>query len=230
MSNKGPERPRIVANFAMTADGKISTRNHTPSLFTSPADKRRLLEIRADCDAVLAGRGTVAADTMSMGLADAVLQAERVSRRKPPVPLRVLLTNAGRLDPKWKVFRYRESPLVVFSGRRMPESVRGRVAPFCDLHIFDSDEVPVEAMLAILRRDYRIRRLVCEGGATLFRTLAGRGLVDEIFLTVAPVIFGGAGAPTLTGRPGDFFPEAVEFRIAKMDVRDGECFLHLKRR
>lgn len=230
MSSKAPDRPRIIANFAITADGKISTRHHTPSLFTSPADKVRLLEIRAGCDAVMAGRGTVAADTMSLGLADADLQAVRRSKKLPPVPLRVLVTNAGRLDPAWKVFQYRESPLLVFSTSRMPQRRRDGLAGLCDLHVFEAESVPMAAMLGILRSDYGVRRLVCEGGAMLFRTLAERGLVDELFLTVAPVIFGGAGAPSLTGLPGEFLPGPVEFRIAAMDVRNGECFLHLKRR
>lgn len=224
------KRPRVLANFAVTVDGKISTRNFTPSLFTSPVDKSRLQEIRASVDAVLAGRGTVAADTMSMGLSREDLREARRICGKAPVPLRVVLSNSGRLDPAWKVFSYRESPLVVFSTTAMPDRIRTRIAPLADLFVFEEDRVPLAAALGILREHFGVRSLVCEGGGTLMRTLLEEDLVDEIHTTIAPVIFGGATAPTMTGQPGSFLPRPCEFRIVSLEAKDGECFLHLRRR
>ena len=225
-----PARPRIAANFAITADAKISTRNFTPALFTSSADKARLQEIRAGADAIIVGRGTVAADTMSLGLSRQDLRDARAARGLSPVPLRVLVSNAGILDPNWKVFQYAESPLVVFSTVKMPERIRARIAPLCDLHLFPAPTVPLEAALQILFREYKIRRAVCEGGGTLLRSLAEADLVDEIFLTLAPMIFGGAGAPTLTGKLGSFLPEAREFKIVAHRMEGAECFLHLRKK
>ena len=92
-------RPFVTANFAVTADGRISTRNHTPSDFSSAADKRRLLEIRAACDAVLVGARTLAADTMTLGLPAEDLRAARRERGLPEMPLRVIerAASGGRL-------------------------------------------------------------------------------------------------------------------------------------
>ena len=59
-------RPTIVINFAITADGKVSTVNKDPAHFTSKADLQRLLSIRTKADAILVGRGTLEADQMSM--------------------------------------------------------------------------------------------------------------------------------------------------------------------
>ncbi len=222
-------RPLVVANFAVTVDGKTSTRNFTPSLFTSPADKARLEEIRAENDAVLAGRGTVAADTMSMGLSRADLREARRAAGRAEVPLRVVVSNAGRFDPGWKIFQYQASPLVIFSTTRLSGADRSRLAPHADLHLFDRENVPLGAVLRTLREDYGVKRLVCEGGGTLLRAMAAEDFLDELHLTIAPVIFGGRGAPTLTGLPGGFLPSACEFRTASRRVVDGECFLHLKR-
>jgi len=227
--SRRPARPHICANFAITADGKISTRRFTPALFTSLADKARLQEIRAAADAVMAGAGTVAADTMSLGLSRHDLREARAAKGLPPVPLRVVLSNSGRLDPEWKVFCYAESPLVLFSTRRMPQSRRDRIAPRCDLHLFSGTTVPLEAALGILAGDYGIRRLVCEGGGTLLRSLAEADLVDEFHVTIAPKIFGGAAAPTIAGLPGGFLPAAREFRIIGHRTAGDECFLHLRR-
>lgn len=228
MSNK-TSLPRIVAHMAVTADGKISTRRFTPSRFTSPADKARLHEIRAEHDAILAGRGTVAADTMSMRLSGDALRRARIENGKPAEPLRVVLSNAGKLDPSWKIFQYRGSPLVVFSTTRMPLKIRAAIAPLCDLHLFESPAVPLRAALAILRADYGVKSLVCEGGGELLRSLAAGDLIDEIQLTVAPVVFGGRRAPTLTGLPGAFLPHPLDFRIARMRTIGDECVLRLVR-
>ena len=227
---KNADRPFVVAHFAMTADGKTSTRAFTPALFTSPADKRRLQEVRAGADAVMAGRGTVEADSMSMGLSRQDLRVERVERGLPPVPLRVIVSNAGLLDPGWKAFCYSASPLIVFSTRRMPARLRSFIAQKAELFLFQGRTVDLRKSLEILRAEFGVKRLVCEGGGTLLRSLASLDLIDGICLTVAPVIFGGRLAPTLTGLPGGFLTPPREFEIVRQSTRAGECFLELRRK
>jgi len=222
--------PLVIAHFAMTADGKTSTRAFTPALFTSPADKRRLQEVRAGADAVMAGRGTVAADSMSMGLSRQDLRNERVSRGLPPEPLRVIVSNTGKLDPGWKAFKYSGSPLVVFSTRRMPARLRAVIPRHAELFLFSGRTVDLRKSLEILRAEFGVKRLVCEGGGTLLRSLASLDLVDGIFLTVAPVVFGGRLAPTLTGLPGGFLAPPREFEIVRQSALDGECFLEFRRK
>src|SRR5947208_16843426 len=80
-------------------------------------------------------------------------------------------------------------------------------------------------MLRILRRKYNVRTVACEGGATLFRSLLEHGLIDELNLTIAPYLFGGAGAPTLTGLSKEFLPASVHCSLSNMPVAGEECFL-----
>src|SRR3954469_22268147 len=110
-----PPRPRVSANFAITWDGRISTRRRTPSDFSSPMDKARFLEIRALADAVLVSARTAAADHMTIGLPNAALRAERVARGQAPYPLRVLLTSTGRIDAALRTFEKTFSPILIFS-------------------------------------------------------------------------------------------------------------------
>lgn len=222
------DRPRIVANFAITADGKVSTRNRTPSGFTSAEDKRRFREIRSRGDAVLVGAGTAAADQMTMGLSDPALRKAREARGQNAEPLRVVVSNSGRLDPKLKIFGYPSSPLVIFSTTRMSQATQAKLAPLCDLWLFDGGTVDLAAMLAILRQDYKVRNLVCEGGPTLFRSLIEMNALDELYLTWAPVVFGGKEAPTLTGLSGAFLRKIVRGQLKKMDVVDQEMFLNYR--
>ena len=219
------KRPFVLAHFAITADGKISTRAFTPAQFTSRAYKRRLQETRAAADAVLAGRGTVEADNMSMGLSAKDLREARNASGMPAVPLRVMVSNSGRVDLEGKVFRYSSSPLVVFSTSRMPARLRAGVARRADLFLFPGKTVDLSGALQILRADFGVKQLVCEGGGRLLRALAELDLVDGMRLTVAPRVFGGSSAPTLTGLPGDFLLPQREFRIIRQSVEGDECLL-----
>jgi 2,5-diamino-6-(ribosylamino)-4(3H)-pyrimidinone 5'-phosphate reductase len=223
--NKRAWRPRVIANFALTADGKISTRNFTPTVFTSKADKRRLQEIRSLSDALLAGARTIATDRMSMRIPAKDLQERRRSLGLPPEPLRVVVSNRGQIDLQWKVFQTSGSGVVVFTTQRIPRTLRLPVARLADLWILGRQKIDVAAMLRILRNDYRVETVVCEGGPRLLWALLEIGAVDELHLTWTPLIFGGAQAPTLTGIPGRFLPQTIHCRLKEMEVVGRECFL-----
>jgi riboflavin biosynthesis pyrimidine reductase len=107
----------------------------------------------------------------------------------------------------------------------MSQVARASIAQSADLWIFETPEVDLAATLQILRSDYRVRTLVCEGGPRLFRNLLEIGAVDELHLTWAPLIFGGMKAPTLTGVPGKFLPATIRCRLKDMCVQGDECFL-----
>jgi len=222
------DRPRVIANFALTADGKISTRAHTPAAFTSPRDKHRLLEIRALGDAILVGRNTVATDTMSLTLRDRALRARRRARGLPAEPLRVMISARGDLDPAWKVFQSPGARRVVFSTFQMPDATRAALLPLCDLHLLDAETIPLEDVLSALHGIYGVRTLVCEGGPTLFRGLVEIDALDILHLTIAPRIFGGATAPTLTGTNPDFLASIRCFRLESLRQHGEECYLRYR--
>ena len=228
MSSRPLPRPFVTANFALTWDARISTRKGTPANFSSPRDKRRLIEIRAECDAVMVSAKTVATDTMTMGLPDADLRSARIARGQAAYPLRVLLTNSGQIDPSLRLFEKDFSPIVIFSTTRMPERIRRALADRADLWLHETETVNLAAMLATLRAEYRVKRLVCEGGAQIFRALLTAGLIDEVHLTFVPRIFGGRDAPMLTGIAGKFLPKSTLLRLRSMEVIEGECFLRYR--
>ena len=228
MKSVGSERPFVTANFALTWDARISTRRGTPSDFSSPQDKRRLVEIRARCDAVLVSAKTLAADNMLMGLPDDALRAARLRRKQAPYPTRVLLTNSGRIDPKLRIFEKNFSPIVIFSTTAMPGRTQAALAPKADLWLHESKTVNLDAMLSTLRAEYGVKRLVCEGGAQVFRSLLAAGLVDELHVTLCPRIFGGVKAPTLTGVAGAFLAHSVSLTLRDQQVIGGECFLRYR--
>jgi riboflavin biosynthesis pyrimidine reductase len=80
-------------------------------------------------------------------------------------------------------------------------------------------------MLHRLKTEYDVRTVACEGGAALFRSLLEKDLVDQLNLTIAPYLFGGANAPTLTGLSKDFLPRSIAATLKDMRVVGDECFL-----
>jgi len=227
-ATKSLPRPFVTANFALTWDCRISTRLGTVSDFSSPRDKKRLLEIRAGADAILASAKTVTAERMTMGMPDPALRAQRLARKQAPYPLRVLLSNSGAIDPALPLFDKSFSPIVIFTTTRLPESRRSALAARADLWMHDEPSVNLHSMMAALRLEYGVKRLVYEGGGQVFRALLEAGLVDKLCVTLCPRIFGGIQAPTLTGKAGDFLPKSIPLSLRKMNVVDGECFLEYR--
>src|SRR3954454_17778328 len=121
---KGPShirrKPFVAVTFAMTVDGKITTRNFSPVDFTSREDKAHLFRQRALGDAVLIGHSTLKHDNVRLGLPDPTMREERIARGQMPYPIRVIVSNEGRIDPSLKIFQTEISPIVIFSTTRMP--------------------------------------------------------------------------------------------------------------
>ena len=221
------KRPFVSATFAMTVDGKITTRDFSPVDFTSREDKTHLFRQRALADAVLIGYGTLKHDNVRLGLPDELRQA-RTKRGQTRSPLRVIVSNEGKIDNRLKIFQSDPAaagPIIIFSTTRMPRKIQAPLRQKATLHLSKTKHVDLAGMLGTLRREYKVRTVACEGGPTLFRSLLERGLVDQLNLTIAPYLFGGAGAPTLTGLRKEFLPASVHCSLADMRVIGDECFL-----
>jgi len=193
--------PEVSANFALSLDGKIAARTKGATRFTSDLDRRHMLELRAQADAILVGRGTLEADDMPLRLPSRRLRDARLREGKSAEPLRVIFSNSGRLRKDLRIFRG-GAPIVVFTTRSIPDSVRRWLDDEADVRIEPrASRVDPRRALAILARDYGVRSVLCEGGGELFRSLVEDGLVSKLHITFAPLVIGGTEAPTLLGPP-----------------------------
>jgi len=217
-------RPFVYATFAMTTDGKVTTKNFGPVDFTSRQDKLHLFRQRALADAVLLDHTSLERDNVRLGV-PAELQELRIKRGQSRSPLRVIVSSKGRIDDRLKIFQSDISPIIIFSTKRMPRKNQETLRKRAILHLTKADQVDIAAMLETLRNQYKVRTLACEGGPTLFRALLEEGLVDQLNLTIAPYMFGGAAAPTLTGVSKEFLPTSVHCSLIDMRVVGEECFL-----
>ena len=159
----------------MTADGKVTTKNFSPVDFTSREDKLHLFRQRALADAVLLGHTSLERDNVRLGV-PAEMQDLRIKRGQSRSPLRVIVSNKGRIDARLKIFQSDISPIIIFSTKQMPRKNQDALRKTATLHLTDAREVDLAAMLKTLRDQYKVRTLACEGGPTLFRSLLEQGL------------------------------------------------------
>ena len=177
----------------------------------------------------MVGRGTAELDRMRMTLPDESLREARRARGKDPEPLRVLLSHRGRLPTDLPLLNQSGARVLIYSTEQMPsrtvEELRGKATVYRQT----GQTVDLRAVFRDLALTHQVKSVVVEGGPSLVNDLARLDFIDEIYLTLAPVLFGGHAAPSLTGIPGDFLPETRRFELAGFEIGEGECYLHFIR-
>lgn len=201
----------ISANMAITADGKISTRSLNPARFTSQRDSQRLLKLRANKDALLVGRGTLLADTMSMTVPMQSIQ-----------PLRCIISRTSEIPKEHPVLTAKGGDIHLCTTEGSPAAIPNKVT-------HHNKSLP--DFLLCLEKEYAVQSLHTEGGGQLIKELFRLDLIDDLYLTLAGhTLFGGRSAPSLCGLPGEFLPMSRSFRLLDFTpTEDGECFLHYSR-
>jgi riboflavin biosynthesis pyrimidine reductase len=214
------ERPATLANFAVTADGRVAFGGRSGAL-GDDGDRALFHELRGRVDAVLAGIGTLRAERYGRMIAAPERRAARVAAGLAPEPLACVISRSGRNLPlEVPLFAEPEARIVLFSPVA-PElaGVRAQV----EVITLDSQAEPLGAALRVLRNDYAVRSLLCEGGPTIFAALLHEGLVDELFLTLTPKLAGGDSGPALTAGPP--LAELQQMRIAWLLARNQSLYL-----
>jgi riboflavin-specific deaminase-like protein len=228
---KSPPLPFLFLNAAITADGKIAPASGRYVPFGSRRDQRHLLELRASADAVMAGARTVDAFPVNLGPGPAKYRRLRVRRGLAEYNLRVIVSGAGTIDPRAEIFRHRFSPILILTtGRASKARLRRLRAVADEVKIFGKEKLNLRAALRWLREKWGVKRLLCEGGGELNGALFRAGLVNELHLTICPVIFGGRHSPTLSGGAGvKHLARAVRLQLVSLKKAGGEVFLVYRR-
>lgn len=219
LRERGPvgARPRVAGVMIASVDGRATVAGRSVGL-GHPADRGVLRSLRASADAILVGAATVRAERYAR-----LFDAEDVAARaaagladRPPV---VVLTRSG--DVPWDVgiFAEPESSVVVASAAPVaaPPGAAAEVGVLA--------EADPRAVLEHLAETRGVAVVVCEGGPRLLAALAAAGLLDDLVITVAPMLAGGAGPGLLTGPALD---PPSRFALAGTWRADDHLFLHYR--
>jgi len=217
-------RPFVYINMAMTADGKITSARREEPGFASRLDKKTMDRLRAEADAILVGAGTLRADDPPLQVRDPEMQAYRRSLRKPDELINVLVTASANIDPGSRFFRGAEpASRIVATVEDAPADRIARLRSVATVWTVGYGTVDLEDLLARLGAQ-GIERLLVEGGGELNWGFVRDGLVDELYVTVAPALLGGRDAPTLCEGEGLAMADRRRLRLKSADVIDGEIF------
>jgi len=245
------EQPFVIANFVSTLDGVVSyeIKGHAGGSTVSGSDTADgfiMGLLRASADAIIVGARTAhdagpeALWTPEYTYPDAKLlfREYRVEvLHKPEYPILVVVSGSGRLDLERAIFRapgVRTAVITTSAGRNVLVAAGATKLPSVQIHVLDAKcgTMAPMAMLRLLYTELGVRRLLHEGGPTLFGQFLGADAVDELFLTLSPQIAGRNGD---TIRPGlvqgmEFVPDrAPGFHLLSVKQRAEHLYLRYRR-
>jgi riboflavin-specific deaminase-like protein len=212
--------------MSMTADGKIATANRQVSSFSSRCDRAHLLDLRATADAVMAGARTVDLNAVSMSPGPLKYRRKRLEAGLAEYNLRVIVSRTASVNPGATIFKSESSPIIVLTTQQAPAARLNCLQMLAEVRVFGKKEIDFAAALGWLRTAHGVRTLLCEGGGELNDALFRAGLVDELHLTICPLVFGGRQAPTVCdglGSPTLAGADTLELHSSRR-IRD-ELFL-----
>jgi len=225
--------PFVFLNLAMTADGKIETVNRSALSFSSKRDREHMMQLRATADAVMSGARTVDLNPVTLGPGAAQYRQLRLKRGLAEYNLRVIASRLATIDPEAKIFKTSFAPVILLTTERADRRRVRRLREFgAHVHVkaFGKVEVNFRSALAWLRAEWKVKRLLCEGGGELDDALFRANLVDELHLTICPKIFGGRSAPTISdGIGSSSLARATQLRLHSMVRHGDEMFLVYRR-
>jgi riboflavin biosynthesis pyrimidine reductase len=205
----GQPRPWVRANMISSVDGAAESGGRSGGL-GGPADRKLFHVLRSLADVILVGAGTIRAEGYGPAQASAMVPALRQGRPATP-PIAVI---SGRLDLDPDAPLLSQAPAdartIVFAASAAPASQRAAVGRHAELIVAEPDQLTIGYVLTELaKRGYS--RVLAEGGPSLLAQLAGAAMLDELCLTISPLLVGGKARRILSGGPGgDLPPDAPQ--------------------
>ena len=210
------EAPLLRAGFVVTTDGGIALDGGSRALQTA-TDQAVFHALRAVADAVVVGAGTARTEDYGPVRPRPAGQAWRAARGLAPAPPLVLVSRSLDLDPASRAFGG-QSRTVVLTCAAAPAAARQALARVADVVVAGDADVDLRVAVSALH-ERGLSRLLCEGGPRLLTDLLRAGLVDELCLTLTPLLLG--AAPGLLTAP---LPAPVHLELRHL-VDGGEALL-----
>ncbi len=229
-------RPHTTVVLAISADGKIADTARSAAAFSSSIDLAHLERQVAVADAILFGAGTLRAHGSAMSLRNSELIAQRRQNQKPPQPIQIVCTRSGEIPvnirffqqkiPRWLLttekgaIALRAAPKAIDWQNQSEQLFDEIFAP-----VTDQGEIDWKKALETLSSK-GIENLAVLGGGELIAALFEQNLLDELWLTVCPILLGGKNAPSPIEGTGLSAENAQKLKLLSVETIDQEVFLH----
>ena len=225
-------RPHTFINVAMTADGKIDTFERKGSAISSKRDKERVDQLRAAADGILVGGKTLLEEQPKLTVKSEALREGRVQRGLAPNPIKVgVATSIANADILIESDFIKAGParVVIFTTNQTSKDQLAKLKTNgVEVFVHDEPRVNLTLMMQTLKK-IGVNHLMVEGGGVMNFELLRLGLVDELMIYIAPMIFGGTNAPTLADGLGLTRSDSIALKLQNIETHeDGGILLHYK--
>lgn len=220
-------RPYTTVVLAMSADGKIADTARSAADFSSRIDRAHLERQVAKADAILFGAGTLRAHGSAMSLRNSELIALRRQQEKPEQPIQIVCTGSGNIAPEIRFFQQKIPRwlLTTQQGGNFWQNQGDKY--FEEIIISDPSAEQINWEKALMTfKEKGIKNLAILGGGELVADLFQKELLDELWLTICPILLGGKNAPTPIEGIGFRADQAQRLKLLSVETIDQEVFLH----
>ncbi|MEW6491422.1 MAG: RibD family protein [Cyanobacteriota bacterium] len=230
--NSAIHRPYTTVVLAMSADGKITDATRSPARFSSSADLTHLEKQVALADGVLFGAGTLRSYGTTLGVSNPQLLQIRKQGGVPPQPVQIVCSGSAEFDPDLRFFS-QQVPRWLLTTQVGAKHWQTQQAlgdgSFERILVADTDTNGIDWNNAFQQLiELGIGRLAILGGGKLVASLLEVDLIDEIWLTVCPLILGGTSAPTPVEGEGFSVDLSPRLELVNVQTIEHEVFLHYR--
>jgi riboflavin biosynthesis pyrimidine reductase len=214
------DRPWVMANFVSTIDGAAAFDGGSTAI-NDEDDKAMFAAMRAVPDFIVVGAGTVRAEDYGPTSLDERRRQARLDARLEEAPHLVIVTKSLDLDPGARVFGDPEHRVTILTDQEAPDDRFAELSEVADVVRLNS--TGAEDIIHYMRM---ARVILCEGGPSLWGLFIAAGLVDEMALTVSPMLVAGRATRVSAGPVRD---EPLDMRLDRVVYGDRSLFLRYLR-
>lgn len=213
------DRPYLVANMVASVDGN-ATLGGKSSGISNELDRELFHTLRTQADAVMAGTNTIEKENYGALVRDPKRREQRVALGLEPAPVAVTINRSLELPLGAPLFTDPDSRIfVITNSEAEPPDCPAEIVTVCT----PGEAIDFGLALTRLRTEHGIRSILLEGGPTLLGVIVAAGLLDELFLTISPLLAGGGPGPTIVEGPA--LPEPAGLGLKSAMAGEGSLFL-----
>ena len=213
-------RPYVIINCAMSADGKTALPNRKQLRLSCDKDIERMYKLRNEFDAVLVGIGSILSDNPKLTVKEKYV-------KNPCQPIRIVIDSKCKTPTDSLVVNQITKTFIITNKRCDKKFEKNVEIIECPTDL--DGLIDLEIMLDILHKR-GIKTLMIEGGGTVVWSFLKKDLVDDLYVYIAPIIIGGKKTPTMTDGPGiKSEDEIISLKIVAIKNLGNGILIHYKR-
>lgn len=193
----------------------------------SRTDREVMRRVRAPFDALMYGAGTLRVENVNPRVPPEIEKA-RQAKGLAPQPLRVVVSASGGVPLENRFFQLPGAEPVVFTTSRANEASVQQLKKVALVFVVGDQHLDLRQAMLVLTRELGVRTLLVEGGPSLNYSLFKEGLVDEMFVTLAPKVVGGQRTRTIVEGPEFSLDEIAVLELISVYRSESELFLRYR--